>query len=129
MRAGAGAAGLAVGLPLSGRSGNSPGPPEPVALATLASARSAAGPVAVHLDHATSVELVRAAAGIGISSVMFDASALEYAANLAATAEVAAWCHQRGVWVEAELGEIGGKDGVHAAGAPTKPQDAVAYVR
>ena len=46
----------------------------------------------------------------------------------AATAEVAAWCHQRGVWVEAELGEIGGKDGVHAAGARTRPQDAVAYV-
>src|SRR5258707_10537659 len=126
--AGAEAAGLPVVLQISENCVKYHGALEPVALATLAIARSAAVPVAVHLDHATSVELVRAAAGIGISSVMFDASALEYAANLAATAEVAAWCHQRGVWVEAELGEIGGKDGVHAAGARTRPQDAVAYV-
>ena len=126
--AGAEAAGLPVVLQISENCVKYHGALEPVALATLAIARSAAVPVAVHLDHATSVELVRAAAGIGISSVMFDASALEYAANLAATAEVAAWCHQRGVWVEAELGEIGGKHGVHAAGARTRPQDAVAYV-
>src|SRR5260221_2025841 len=126
--AGAEGAGRPVVLRMRWNRGKSPGAAEPVALATLAIARSAAVPVAVHLDHATSVELVRAAAGIGISSVMFDASALEYAANLAATAEVAAWCHQRGMWVEAELGEIGGKDGVHAAGARTRPQDAVAYV-
>ncbi len=115
--AGAEAAGLPVVLQISENCVKYHGALEPVALAALAIARSAAVPVAVHLDHATSVELVRVAAGIGISSVMFDASALEYAANLAATAEVAAWCHQRGVWVEAELGEIGG------------PRDAVAYVR
>ena len=126
--AGAEAAGLPVVLQISENCVKYHGALEPVALATLAIARSAAVPVAVHLDHATSVELVRVAAGIGISSVMFDASALEYAANLAATAEVAAWCHQRGIWVEAELGEIGGKDGAHAAGARTRPQDAVAYV-
>jgi len=125
--AGAEAAGLPVVLQISENCVKYHGALEPVALAALAIARSAAVPVAVHLDHATSVELVRAAAGIGISSVMFDASALEYAANLAATAEVAAWCHKRGIWVEAELGEIGGKDGVHAAGARTRPQDAVAY--
>jgi len=125
--AGAEAAGLPVVLQISENCVKYHGALEPVALAALAIARSAAVPVAVHLDHATSVELVRVAAGIGISSVMFDASALEYAANLAATAEVAAWCHKRGIWVEAELGEIGGKDGVHAAGARTRPQDAVAY--
>ncbi|MEJ7755890.1 MAG: hypothetical protein WKF83_05715 [Nocardioidaceae bacterium] len=40
------------------------------------------------------------------------------------------WCHDRAVWVEAELGEVGGKDGVHARRefAPTRPQ-AAAYVR
>ena len=42
---------------------------------------------------------------------------------------VAAWCHERGAWVEAELGEVGGKDGVHAPGARTKPHEAVDYVR
>ncbi len=32
------------------------------------------------------------------------------------------------MWVEAELGEVGGKDGVHAPGARTKPDEAAAYV-
>jgi fructose-bisphosphate aldolase class II len=101
---------------------------EPVALAALAIARAAAVPVAVHLDHATSAELVEQAAGLGIGSVMFDASALDYADNVAATARLTSWCHERGLWVEAELGEIGGKDGVHARGARTRPEEAAAYV-
>jgi fructose-bisphosphate aldolase class II len=101
---------------------------EPVALAALAIARTARVPVAVHLDHATSSSLVEQAVGLGIGSVMFDASALDYAANVAATEQLAAWCHDRGVWVEAELGEIGGKDGVHAPGARTRPAEAAAFV-
>ena len=52
--------------------------------------------------------------GSASGSVMFDASALAYAENVRATAELTRWCHDRGVWVEAELGEIGGKNGVHA---------------
>jgi fructose-bisphosphate aldolase, class II len=99
----------------------------PIGLATLAIARLAAVPVAVHLDHATSEQLVRAAADLGIGSVMFDASVLPHDANVAATAAVVAWCHERDIWVEAELGEIGGKDGVHAAGVRTKPAEAAAY--
>lgn len=99
----------------------------PIGLACLALARSAALPVVVHLDHATSEQLVHAAADIGIGSVMFDASLLPHDANVAATAAVTAWCHDRGIWVEAELGEIGGKDGVHAAGARTKPAEAAGY--
>jgi fructose-bisphosphate aldolase class II len=101
---------------------------EPIAAATLAVAAASDGPVAVHLDHATEVRLVSAAVSAGIESVMFDASALDYAANVAATAEIARWCHDRGVWVEAELGEVGGKDGVHAPGARTKPVEAAQYV-
>jgi len=101
---------------------------EPVASAALAIAEAASVPVGLHLDHATDADLVRAAVKAGIGSVMFDASGLDYAANVAATAAVAAWCHEHGVWVEAELGEIGGKDGVHAPGARTKPDEAAAYV-
>jgi fructose-bisphosphate aldolase class II len=102
---------------------------EPIATATLALARSAAVPVAVHLDHATDVNLVRAAIDLGIGSVMFDASALDYDANVAATVKIAMDCHARDVWVEAELGEVGGKDGVHAPGARTDPGKAAAFVR
>jgi len=100
----------------------------PIAAACLALARGAAVPVAVHLDHASDVALVEAAAGLGLGSVMFDASRLPYADNVRTTADVAASCHRRGVWVEAELGEIGGKDGVHSPLARTDPGEAASFV-
>jgi fructose-bisphosphate aldolase, class II len=100
----------------------------PIVTATLAIAEAAAVPAGVHLDHATSAELVRAAVAVGVTSAMFDASGLDYPANVAATADMASWCHERGVWLEAELGEVGGKNGVHAPGARTRPDEAAAYV-
>ena len=100
----------------------------PIAAAARAVAELADTPVALHLDHATDAELVHEAVALGFGSVMYDASALDYEENVAATAEVARFCHDQGVWVEAELGEIGGKDGVHAPGARTDPAEAAAYV-
>ena len=80
-------------------------------------------PASVHLDHATGEALVREAIALGFSSVMFDASTLGYQDNVKATADVVRLCHDSGVWVEAELGEVGGKDGVHAPGpVPTPPK-------
>ena len=99
----------------------------PIAAAVLAVAGAAAVPVAVHLDHATGEDLVHAAAAAKIGSVMYDASGLPYPDNVAATARVTRWCHDRGIWTEAELGEIGGKDGVHSARARTKPDEAAGY--
>jgi fructose-bisphosphate aldolase, class II len=101
---------------------------EPIARACLAVARSAAAPVAIHLDHVVDAELIRAAPGLGIGSVMFDASSLPYEENVLATADVVAWCHRRGIWVEAELGEIGGKNGVHSPLARTDPGEAAGFV-
>jgi fructose-bisphosphate aldolase class II len=100
---------------------------EPIARACLAVARSAAVPVAVHLDHAVSAELVQAAARLGLGSVMYDAAGLPYQENVLATSGVARWCHARGIWVEAELGEIGGKNGVHSPLARTDPDEAAGY--
>lgn len=100
----------------------------PLADACLRLAEDASSPVTVHLDHAVSRDLVGEAVTLGIGSVMFDASALPQAENVAITAAVTAWCHERGAWVEAELGEVGGKDGVHAPGARTDPAEASAYV-
>jgi fructose-bisphosphate aldolase class II len=94
----------------------------------VAVARAAAVPVAVHLDHASGAELVRIASALGLGSVMYDASGLRYDENVRTTAEVTAWCHDRGVWVEAELGEIGGKDGVHSPVARTDPDQAAGFV-
>jgi fructose-bisphosphate aldolase class II len=126
--AGAEAAGAPVVLQISENCVAYHGALDPVAGACLAIARAAAVPAAVHLDHATSTDLVQAAARLGLGSVMFDASSQPYDANVAATAELAAWCQARGLWVEAELGEIGGKNGVHAPAARTDPGEAAGYV-
>ncbi|WP_433174785.1 class II fructose-bisphosphate aldolase [Actinoallomurus sp. CA-150999] len=125
---GAEAAGRPVILQISENCVRYHGALEPIALATLAAARQAKVPAAVHLDHATSPELVREAVELGLGSVMYDASALDYDANVATTAEITAYCHERDVWVEAELGEVGGKDGVHAPGARTEPEEAARFV-
>jgi fructose-bisphosphate aldolase class II len=101
---------------------------EPIGLACLALARASSADVAVHLDHAEDEALARQAVELGFGSVMFDASRLDYDANVAATRRVAHHAHGHGVVVEAELGEIGGKDGAHAPGVRTDPQEAVAFV-
>ena len=125
--AGAEAAGAPVVLAISQNCVAYHGALEPIARAALAAAAAATVPVAVHLDHATEVGLVQDAVAVGLGSVMYDASAAPYDQNVRATAAVARWCHERGVLVEAELGEIGGKDGVHAAGARTSPAEAARY--
>lgn len=101
---------------------------EPIALATLALARRAAVPVAVHLDHAERPELVDEAIALGFGSVMFDGGALPYDENVALTAAVVERAHDAGVYVEGELGEVGGKDGAHAPGVRTDPDEARAFV-
>ncbi len=126
--AGAEAAGSPVILQVSENCVAYHGTLEPIGQAVLAIAAGAEVPVAVHLDHATDSQLVESAVRLGFGSVMYDASRLPYAANVAATASIAAWCHERDVWLEAELGEVGGKDGVHAAGARTQPGEAASFV-
>jgi len=100
---------------------------EPIGRAVLAVASAASVPAAVHLDHATSAELIKEAADLGFGSVMYDASRLSYQENVRATACIGAWCHDRGIWLEAELGEVGGKDGVHDPRARTEPAAAAAF--
>jgi fructose-bisphosphate aldolase class II len=126
--AGAEAAGAPVVLQISENAVRYHGSLAPIGLATLAVARQSSTKVAVHLDHAESPDLVAEAVALGFTSVMFDASKLDYAANVRATAEVVTRCRVAGVHVEAELGEVGGKDGVHAPGARTDPDQARAFV-
>ncbi|MET7455698.1 ketose-bisphosphate aldolase [Streptomyces sp. NPDC005574] len=105
----------------------------PLARAAAAAAERAAVPVALHLDHVRSESLLRQAADAGFSSVMYDASRLAYADNLAATRAAVDRAHAEGLWIEAELGKVGGKHGepaldAHAAGARTDPTEARAFV-
>lgn len=125
---GAEAAGMPVILAISENCVKYHGGLEPIALATLALARRAAVPAGVHLDHAETEALVEEAIALGIPSVMFDGSRFSYEENVERTATMVRAAHAKGVWVEAELGEIGGKDGVHAPGARTDPAEAAAYV-
>jgi fructose-bisphosphate aldolase class II len=100
----------------------------PIARAAAAVAEGAGVPVALHLDHVTDEGLLRQAAEHGFGSVMYDASGQDYAGNVAATRAAAEWAHANGLWLEAELGEVGGKDGAHAPGVRTDPAEAAAFV-
>ncbi|HET8987296.1 MAG TPA: class II fructose-bisphosphate aldolase [Humibacillus sp.] len=100
----------------------------PISAATLAIAAACDQPVVVHLDHAEDVGLVEDAVRLGLTSVMYDGSRLSDAANRAQTRRVVELCHAHAVSVEAELGEVGGKDGVHTPGARTDPAEAARFV-
>lgn len=100
----------------------------PIGAATLEIARAATVPTVVHLDHATDERLIDQAVALGFTSVMYDGATLDYAGNVARTVEVVRRAHSAGVWVEAELGEVGGKDGAHAPGVKTDPTEAVEFV-
>ncbi|MCE5003667.1 class II aldolase [Staphylococcus pseudoxylosus] len=67
-------------------------------------------PVTLHLDHGMTFEDIQKAVEAGFNSVMIDASRLDYEDNIKFTQDVVEYCHQRGVSVEAELGELGGKE-------------------
>lgn len=64
--------------------------------------------VVLHLDHGPDFELCKACIDGGFSSVMIDGSHLPYEENIALTKRVVEYAHDRGVWVEAELGRLQG---------------------
>ena len=102
---------------------------KPISVATIALAESSSVPVSVHLDHAESEDLVREALDLGYDSVMFDGSKLSYDDNVAASNRMALLCKSYGATLEVEIGEVGGKDGVHAPGVRTNPLEAKAFAQ
>ncbi|HTI74221.1 MAG TPA: class II fructose-bisphosphate aldolase [Mycobacterium sp.] len=95
-------------------------------------ARSSSAPLAVHLDHFQDqtliTEALKTAAELGVASIMIDAAHLAYQDNVEQTRSLAVQAHQAGLWVEAELGEVGGKGGPHAPGVRTDPGQAADFV-
>ena len=67
-------------------------------------------PVAIHLDHGDTIAHCRECLDLGFTSIMYDGSALSVEENAANTNEVIAFCHEKNVPVEAEIGEIGRLD-------------------
>jgi fructose-bisphosphate aldolase, class II len=100
----------------------------PLAMACAQVARGSSAALALHLDHVEDIELLHQADDFGFGSVMYDGSTLAYADNVAATRDAVVWGHSHGLWVESELGEVGGKDGAHAPGVRTDPAEAAAFV-
>jgi fructose-bisphosphate aldolase class II len=100
---------------------------KPLVSGLAALAESSQARVSLHLDHIEDERILREAAGTAITSVMFDGSRLGFQDNIAATRDAARWAHLRGWHVEAELGEIGGKNGAHAPGVRTDPVEAARF--
>lgn len=100
--------------------------------AAAAAAEENSIPVALHLDHGKSPEVCKLCVDNGFTSVMIDASALDFEANIAATKEVVEYAHARGVVVESELGAIAGiEDDLKVDdkyGSFTHPDDVVEFV-
>jgi fructose-bisphosphate aldolase, class II len=65
-------------------------------------------PIAVHLDHGDTVDLVKQCIADGFTSVMIDGSHHDFAHNVSLTADAVKVAHAAGVTVEAELGMLGG---------------------
>ncbi|MFJ2554883.1 MULTISPECIES: ketose-bisphosphate aldolase [unclassified Streptomyces] len=136
--AGAERAALPVVVQISENAAGYRGALGPLAAAAHAAIADAQVPVALHLDHATSTDLVKEAVRRGFTSVMYDGSLLPWDENVSRTREITRWCHDHGVWVEAELGAVGGKggpeDGVgvmesaHTPGVRTDPAEAARFV-
>jgi fructose-bisphosphate aldolase class II len=106
---------------------------EPIAAATHAVARTSGVPLALHLDHVTDDALMAQLPGSVFGSVMYDAGALAYAENVEKTRAATDLAHAAGIWVEAELGYVGGKadapQSAHAPGVRTDPDEAAAFVK
>ncbi|WP_298067520.1 class II fructose-1,6-bisphosphate aldolase [uncultured Mailhella sp.] len=88
-------------------------------------------PVVVHLDHGPDFELCKACIDGGFSSVMIDGSHFGFEENIAVTRKVVEYAHDRGVWVEAELGQLAGvEEHVQAEHSIyTDPDQAVEFVQ
>ena len=70
-------------------------------------------PVALHLDHGSTVEVCKEYIDAGFTSVMFDHSHFPIDENVELTKQVVEYAHARNASVEAEVGTVGGQeDGV-----------------
>mgnify|MGYP001617085818 CR=1 FL=1 len=97
----------------------------------IAFAKKVHVPIAVHLDHGPSFEVARECIGFGFSSVMIDGSALPFDKNVSLTKKVVAAASAKKVSVEAELGQLKGREDevFSATHTYTDPSAAAKFVR
>ncbi|HHN66614.1 MAG TPA: ketose-bisphosphate aldolase [Thermopetrobacter sp.] len=101
--------------------------------ATVAAAKRASVPVAIHLDHGHTLQSAVRGIRFGCTGVMVDASAHPFEENVRLTKEVVDMAHGCGVPVEGELGYVPGVEGEDAERHPgeiayTTPEEAERFV-
>lgn len=86
-------------------------------------------PVALHLDHGSSLDICKKAIDAGFTSVMIDASKYDLDENISITKSVVEEAKKHNISVEAEVGHVGGsEDGVADELAYAKVDDCVKLV-
>lgn len=90
-------------------------------------------PVTLHFDHAHTPALIERAIELGFNSVMYDCSEMPFEQNCESLKRMAAYAHQKGACIEAELGSVAGIEGEESSqeeclGIFTPPDKARQYV-
>ncbi|MCD6394013.1 MAG: class II fructose-1,6-bisphosphate aldolase [Planctomycetes bacterium] len=90
-------------------------------------------PIVMHLDHGDTFETCKQCVDDGFTSVMIDGSHQSFEDNIKVTRKVVDYAHDRGVVVEAELGQLGGIEedvvGVEDVAAHlTDPDQAIEFI-
>ena len=81
-------------------------------------------PIAIHLDHGPDFETCKMCIDNGFTSVMIDGSKYSFEENIEITKKVVEYAHERGVVVEAELGQLAGiEDDVNVSESDAKYTD------
>ena len=90
-------------------------------------------PIAIHLDHGPDFETCKMCVDSGFTSVMIDGSKYSFEENVALTKKVVDYAHEKGVVVEAEIGQLAGiEDDVNVSENDAKytdPAQSEEYVR
>ena len=95
-------------------------------------AQNSKAPIALHLDHGTTYEIIVKCIASGWTSVMIDASKYNLEKNIQITKEIVKIAHSCGVSVEAELGKLPGiEDSINVSeedALHTDPKEAELFV-
>ena len=88
-------------------------------------------PVVLHLDHGADFQICKDCIDGGFTSVMIDGSHLPFEENVKLVKQVVDYAHSKGVWVEAELGQLSGvEDDISVEHSVyTDPKQAVEFVQ
>lgn len=99
-----------------------------IAPSIINAAKNASVPVVVHYDHGLTFERCIEALRLGFSSIMFDASLLDYEENIRQTRELTKIAHQFGATVEGEIGHVGEANSATPDDVYTAPETAKEYI-